>query len=442
MNSNEKLIFLYALEHNKFKNIKSVFFIEDYLGVLYGISKEYYEEHGDLPKEFFKTLYHVIRNNNTYIKQLGITEVLQDSIDSDLKQIISSVFNDDITGYDFLKKSFDTWVKIKSFEFRYQSMASYMSAIDIDEENVDHVIEKAGDIFNKIELQDDGDDDGLDFLNPEHHDFSDVVRIKTGKKFLDKALGGGIKPKTLTIYLGQQGKGKSLWLCNDASYYMRNGFNVVFISGEMDAGDVLKRIGAMTFKIPIAKYEEYTKRPDYIAQQITNLKFNNISKIGQLRVKQMSSPSTKDIANYVRSMEQKWNEKCHVVIVDYIKTTSNWRNVAGNDWKDWEAIASDMRVEGMKNNWLMLSAMQIKQAAWDKSDYDIDAIAESSAIAHHADLVLGIIQDPIMTQERIFWLKVLKMRGGSGLGKKCKFEINAHTLEISETDEVMLHTGM
>lgn len=443
--NNEKLIFLYALNNNKFKNVKSVFFMENYLGTLYTVSKDYFEEHGDLPKQFYKTLYHILRSNTDYLKLLGINDVLQDSIDEQLQQIISSIFNEDLTTYDeeFLKKGFETWLKIKSFEYRYQSMASYIGSVDITDNNVDNVITKASDIFNNVELNIDDDNDGIDFLNPEHHDFSTVSRISTGKTFVDKLLGGGLEPKTLTLYLGQQGKGKSLWMCADAAYFMKAGYNVVYITCETSARSFTKRVGSMVFNIPIAKYEEYAKQPNYIAQQINNLRLNSIThKLGKLHIKQMASPTTKDVANYVKKKEQEWNEKCHVVIVDYLKIMSNWRNTAGNSWQDHEVKAKDLRDEGMRNNWLIFTAMQIKKEAWDSSDYEIDAIAESAAITYHADLILGIIQDPLMTEENVYWLKILKMRDGDGIGKKCKFQKHPLTLKITETKDVIMGTGI
>jgi hypothetical protein len=99
-------------------------------------------------------------------------------------------------------------------------------------------------------------------------------------------------------------------------------------------------------------------------------------------------------------------------------------------------IAEDLRAIAVKRNLLVISATQINRGAWDATEVSMENIAESAGLAHTADVMYGLIQDPMMHANKEYWLKVLKIRDGHGKGNKCRFTINYDFMRLTETEDI------
>ena len=99
-------------------------------------------------------------------------------------------------------------------------------------------------------------------------------------------------------------------------------------------------------------------------------------------------------------------------------------------------IAEDLRAMGDRNNWLIITATQIKRSGYESSDISMEDIAESAGLSHTADMIYGIIQDPVMHSNYEYWLKILKIRDGEGKNTKCRFDINYNYMRLTETNDV------
>ena len=281
-------------------------------------------------------------------------------------------------------------------------------------------------------------DVGLDFFNPESHIQRTSKKIETGWNFVDRVSGGGYDTKSLVVYAGEQNIGKSIWLANDAANFVRMGHNVVFITAEMSAQKVLKRIGANLLHIPMSDYDKNSGNRDYMKRRLEKVS-RGLLPPGKLFVKEYptSQGTIPDIEAYLKDLEEAQDHKVNVLVVDYINILANYRNPnTENTYMKIKQIAEDLRALAVKRNMLVISATQINRGAWDATEVRMENIAESAGLAHTADVMYALIQDSVMHAEREYWLKVLKIRDGQGKGSRCRFTIDYEHMRLTETDDI------
>lgn len=230
----------------------------------------------------------------------------------------------------------------------------------------------------------------------------------------------------------------SIWLANDAVNFVRMGHNVVFITAEMSSQKVLKRIGSNLLDISMVEYDEKSTNRDFIKRKLERVS-RGLLPPGKLFVKEFptSQASVLDIEAYLKTLEETTDHQVNVLVVDYINILANYRNPnTENTYMKIKQIAEDLRAIAVKRNLLVISATQINRGAWDATEVSMENIAESAGLAHTADVMYGLIQDPMMHANKEYWLKVLKIRDGHGKGNKCRFTINYDFMRLTETEDI------
>jgi replicative DNA helicase len=264
-------------------------------------------------------------------------------------------------------------------------------------------------------------------------------QYKCGINWLDN-ICGGLYEKTLTLYLGGTNVGKSIFMCNDAARFMSLGYNVVFITFEMSPKKVMKRIAANLFNIKMEEYERKEKDISWIKSKLQTFNSESWLTPGELYIKEFptSSGTTIDVENYIAELQKEKSIHIDVIIIDYIGIMANYRNPnTENTYIKLKQISEDLRGLAVKNNSLVISAMQTGKNAWDVSDIKLADMAESSGVTHATDLIIAIIQDESMYQNKEYWLKILKMRDGGGKTSKCKFLIDYDKMQLTETEHII-----
>jgi hypothetical protein len=200
----------------------------------------------------------------------------------------------------------------------------------------------------------------------------------------------------------------------------------------------IKRIGSNLLDITMSAYDDKSKDKDFLSRKLKTVGVG-LTPPGRLFVKKYptSQASVVDIENYLLDVEEQTGIKLRAVIIDYINILANYRNPNGDStYMKIKQIAEDLRAMGDRNNWLIITATQIKRSGYESSDISMDDIAESAGLAHTADMIYGIIQDPVMHANYEYWLKILKIRDGEGKNTKCRFTINYDYMRLTETDDV------
>ena len=426
MNANtdhEKIFFNYFLSKPHYlKSVRPGFFGNQDLDHIAKLARDFYLKFGESP-------------SSEQMKALVSDDPSEISGD-----IVNSIFQINLAEYDqdWLQRTGEAWVKWKHFDKQLIKTIEYVKTQTVSPENVEDVVQRAiGMISTEGSLHFDTDI-GLDFFNPEDHIQRSSSKIQTGWSFVDHVSGGGYDAKSLVVYAGEQNIGKSIWLANDAANFVRMGHNVVFITAEMAAQKVLKRIGSNLLSISMIEYDQKSGNRDFVKRKLERVT-KGLLPPGKLFIKEFptSQATVLDIESYLKDLEESQDHKVNVLVVDYINILANYRNPnTENTYMKIKQIAEDLRALAVKRNMLVISATQINRGAWDSTEVKMENIAESAGLAHTVDVMYALIQDAMMHANREYWLKVLKIRDGQGKGSKCRFEINYDYMRLTETDDI------
>jgi hypothetical protein len=104
-------------------------------------------------------------------------------------------------------------------------------------------------------------------------------------------------------------------------------------------------------------------------------------------------------------------------------------------------IAEDLRAMAVRNEWVVISATQINRGGYDSTELNMGHIAESAGLSHTADMIYGIIQDSSMLMNNEYWLKILKVRNGTGKNSRCMYRIDYSYMRLTESDTVINTTN-
>jgi archaellum biogenesis ATPase FlaH len=422
----EKLFFNYSLVNPKYLAItREGFYASRELDIMAYLAKKFYDKFKETPsKEQMKLL---VQNSNKS------KDIVTDSL-------VDLVYESNIADYDneWLQRTAESWIKWRAFDGSLLDGIEFIKSSKVNPDNVDSIINKFKELItdrNRINFD---KDLGLDFFNPEHHYQNPEDKIASGKNFVDAVTSGGYDKCSLVVYAGEQNIGKSIWLANDASNFVKMGCNTAFITAEMKASKVIKRIGANLLDISMNEYDKYSSDKNYIARKLQHVG-TGVMPPGKLFIKKFptSQATVIDIENYLRDVEETAGIKLNAIVIDYINILSNYRNPNGdNTYMKIKQIAEDLRGMADRNNWLIVTATQIKRSGYDSSDISMDDIAESAGLSHTADMIYGIIQDAIMHSNFEYWLKILKIRDGEGKNTKCRFDVNYEYMRLTESEDV------
>ena len=419
----EKIFFNYFLTKPHYlKGTGKGFFANRDLDQIAKLSKDFYLKFGESPS-----------------KQ-QMSALVKDDPNEISPDIVKSIYDINIKEYDqdWLKRTGEAWVKWKHFDKQLVRTIEYVKTQDVSPENVEDVVQRAIGMISTDGSINFDTNTGLDFFNPEAHVQRTSKKIETGWSFVDRVSGGGYDTKSLIVYAGEQNIGKSIWLANDAANFVKMGHNVVFITAEMSAQKVLKRIGANLLHVPMSDYDKNASNRDYMKRKLEKVS-RGLLPPGKLFVKEYptSQGTIPDIESYLKDLEENTDHKVNVLVVDYINILANYRNPnTENTYMKIKQIAEDLRALAVKRDMLVISATQINRGAWDATEVRMENIAESAGLAHTADVMYALIQDSVMHAEREYWLKVLKIRDGQGKGSRCRFNIDYEHMRLTETDDI------
>lgn len=256
--------------------------------------------------------------------------------------------------------------------------------------------------------------------------------LSTGWRDVDRKLYGGFNRGEISIFAGQPGAGKSLFLQNLAVNWAILGLNVVYITLELSENLCAMRLDAMT-----AGYEtrEVLKNAEDVAIKVLNFKKTHK---GELRLKYMPSGSTvNDIRAYVKELEVQTGVKTDAILVDYLDLC--WPvsvKVSPSDQfikdkyvsEEFRNLAADLDV-------LFATASQLNRGSFEEIEFDASHIAGGISKVNTADNVIAIFSTMSMKEAGRYQVQFMKTRSSSGVGSKVDLAFNVKTLRISDLDE-------
>lgn len=421
----EKIFYLYTREQPKYlKNVSDGFYESDDISTLNSITTQFYNRFHQIPsKEQLKLV----------AKQDKFKERITDNI-------IDVIFDEPLDSYDqeWVESTAQSWILWKSLDKSLVDTLEYVKTVNVGPDNVKDVINKVKLLINERNSISFNQNLGKDFFESSNHVPEPNSKITTCHNWIDR-FTGGYRNKSLIVYAGEQNIGKSIWLANDAVNYVKAGLDVAVITAEMADIDFIHRIGSNMLTVKVSEYEKLSKNPDFIKSRLSNL-VNGVIPPGNLYVKEYptSQATVPDIESYLKELETTSGIKLNVIIIDYINILSNHRNPnSENTYMKVKQIAEDLRAMAVRNDWVVITATQINRGGYDSTELNMSHIAESAGLSHTADVIYGIIQDSSMHMNNEYFLKLLKIRNGTGKNSRCLYRIDYSYMRLAETDTII-----
>ena len=236
----------------------------------------------------------------------------------------------------------------------------------------------------------------------------------------NKITNGGFRPKTLNIFVGETGVGKSIAGCHLASSYLTDGYDVLYITLELSEEVVGQRIDANLMNINMSSFKDipealFEKKMKYVKDKVK----------GRLKIQEYPA-SQAHVGHFralLRELKQKQNFEPQIIVVDYINIMASSRlKAGGGNYEYIKAICEELRGLATETNSCIFSFTQTNRGGYSSSDYDLTAIADSMGTAHTSDTILAMIKSEELEAENKIMIKQLKNRNGD-INKPNKFVI-------------------
>jgi replicative DNA helicase len=238
----------------------------------------------------------------------------------------------------------------------------------------------------------------------------DLKRLPFDIDILNKITRGGLPPKTLTLFLGGTGTGKTNIKCHCATAHIKMGKNVLYITNEMSEEKIGERIDANMLNVELDKLESMGREAFTTRLHKLSSKTN-----GKLIIKEypMHSAHSGHFKALIEELRIKKNFIPDVVYIDYlgICASARYKSSTGiNTNTYYGSVAEELRALGQFYNIPVVSSIQTNRSGSTNSDLGLTDIADSFSIAMAADLVIGIVTNDELAALNQMLFVILKNR--------------------------------
>lgn len=238
-------------------------------------------------------------------------------------------------------------------------------------------------------------------------------RVPFDLDYLNKLTNGGLKKKSLTVFMGGTGVGKSLVMGHLAAAHVAMGLNVLYISAEMAEEDLGDRVDANVTDVSINELKNLPKKAF-------------LSKIDKVREKTKgkliiheyptSSASVAHVRYLLNELKIKKNFVPDVIYIDYLNIFISSRMKMGgsvNSYTYIKAIAEEFRGLSMELGIPVITATQVNREGFTNSDPGLENTSESFGLPATADLFIAITTNDELEALGQYLFKQLKNRMGN-----------------------------
>ncbi|HEY6438153.1 MAG TPA: DnaB-like helicase C-terminal domain-containing protein, partial [Ignavibacteriaceae bacterium] len=273
------------------------------------------------------------------------------------------------------------------------------------------------------------------YLNPKER--LEAIRagrgqISTGWKTVDEKLYGGFNRGEITIFAGQSGSGKSLFLQNLAVNWATAGLHVVYLSLELSEELSCMRIDAMHTGF---ETREVMRNIDDVHMKV---RAHHQKNHGSLRVKQLPNGCTSnDIRAFIKEYEIQTGIKVDCILVDYLDLMMpmSKKISAENLFVKDKYVTEELRNLAVELQTVTVSASQLNRGSYEEIEFDPSHIAGGISKVNTADNVIGIFTSAAMKEAGRYQIQFMKTRSSSGVGSKIDLSFNNRSLRIADLEE-------
>lgn len=250
--------------------------------------------------------------------------------------------------------------------------------------------------------------------------------------FLNKITNGGVTRKTLNMFAAGVNVGKTMLLVYMAAMYKRLGYDVLYITNEINEMELAQRIDASLLNIDSDLILTLGKEK-YLS------KFQKLRETqqGRLFIKEFPTGtcSANGIRNVLRELELKQKFRPTIIINDYItinKSDAVSMGSGTNTGVYFEKVAEEMRSLAMEEDVIMWTAVQFTKEGANSSDPELTDIGSSLGLAKVADLVWAVMRNEMLDEVGQISMKQMKTRYHKTRYQKWNVGVNIGTQRIFE----------
>lgn len=260
--------------------------------------------------------------------------------------------------------------------------------------------------------------------------------------FLNKITNNGVTRKTLNLFVAGVNVGKTMLLVYLASMYKRLGYNVLYITNEINEMELSRRIDASLLNIDTDML--ITLGKDKYINKFESLKETTY---GKLIVKEFPTGtcSANKIRALLRELKIKKKYKPDIIINDYITINrADTMTFNGNTGNYFERVAEEMRAVAMDEDVVFWTAAQFNSEGIKNNDPELTDIGSSLGIGKVADLAWAVLRSEMLDELGQISFKQMKTRyhkkryqrwnTGIDIGTQRIYEVNDTSVNGSEAE--------
>jgi len=289
-------------------------------------------------------------------------------------------------------------------------------------------------------------DIGLDYNNTVRDRFEFYQKSEDKIPFLldslNKVTYKGFTRKTLSCFMAGTGIGKTLIMTSLVTDYIKQGYNVVYVTLEISEERIALRNDANLMNIPIGDFGRYENGNPVVSVDDLVEKFETIKndeKLGRLIIKEYptGSVTTLQIKTLLKELKLKEEFKADVIFIDYINLINSAR-MTGKDSNSYtmvKKVAEELRGIAVEEDVVMITATQTNRDGISGDEVALDKVSESAGLPHTTDFFCGIFQTEQQREQGIFILKVLKNRFSGYVNYKVAMGVNYNFMRFFQLDD-------
>ena len=427
--SNESMILAGLLRDEQYFRkvtpfLKSEYFENESNRALYNIIKNYTAKYKEQPNRTVleKTINHGLANKGT--------QLVEDALEK-----LNHVLEIDIPkSYQYMVDETEEYCKQRSLYLAISKAITIYEAEDKKEGEINCIPEL---MKNALAVSFDNHV-GHDYDNGEEERWDHYTKAENKIPFemdyMNKITNNGVTRKTLNIFAAGVNVGKTMLLVYMAAMYKRMGYNVLYVTNEINEMELAQRIDASILNI----------ETDMILSLGKEKYINKFEKLrettyGKLFVKEFPTGTctANGIRNVLRELELKKKFKPDIIINDYLTINgADGVTYNGNTGTYFEKVAEELRALAMEEDLVIWTAAQFTKEGVDSSDPDLTDIGSSLGISKVADLIWAVIRDERLDELGQLSMKQLKTRYHRQRHQRWNVGVNIGTQRIFEMGDV------
>lgn len=243
----------------------------------------------------------------------------------------------------------------------------------------------------------------------------------------------GLPRKSLSCFVLPTGGGKTAIFCSLAADYLRQGYNVLFITLELAKEIVETRIDANITDTSISDLEQID-----LQTYLQKCKQGYENK-GKIIVKEFptSSVNTSAITTLLTELKQKKDFTPDILILDYINLINPTRRVDSSSYIQIKAVAEELRGICVTNNMVGITGTQVNRDGMKNGEIDLTDTSESMGLPFTLDFMISGFASKEQRDNNLIVMKPTKNRFSGFVNNKIMLELDFDYMRLRDLPDGM-----